>query len=356
MRSREPQKGETPPSMISNSGPAKGLEIITESYGIPKYDELDPTKFITLTFPFLFGIMFGDMGHGLLLFITGIAMAKKMKGTGGANLGRTLALCGISAVVFGALYGSMFGLTHENTAWMSAPLWMDPLAEHGANIPYLIKFSVMLAVVVLGLGSVLNIINKARHSLMEAFFHPWGVLGLWVLLAGANLFFTHGISFISLTLMGLLGDLTALNTVLPGLLLLAVPIVLIPIGQIFIEKQMVIIGFYETFEVLQKTLVNVISYVRVVIMAVVHSALLLMVMKVMEMVTAGLSGPAGIAASVVIFVGGNIVVFGMEAMISMVQTLRLHYYEFFSKFYSGTGKIFRPFMAERIYTVRRAGK
>ena len=351
--SREARKGETPPSIISNSGPLKGLEVITESYGIPEYDELDPTKFIALTFPFLFGMMFGDIGHGLLLTLTGLVMWRKMRSSGASKLGMTLALCGISAVFFGAMYGSMFGLTHENTYWMPAPLWMDPLAEHGANIPYLIKFSVMLAVVVLGLGSVLNIINKARHSLLEAFFHPWGVLGLWVLLAGANLFFSHGISFISMTIMGLMGDFSALRTVLPGLLLLAVPIVLLPIGQIFIEKQMVLIGLYETFEVLQKTLVNVISYVRVVIMAVVHGALLLMVMKIMEMVTSGFSGIAGTVLSVVIFIAGNVVVFGMEAMISMVQTLRLHYYEFFSKFYSGSGKAFRPFAARRVYTVRK---
>ncbi|UCD02853.1 MAG: hypothetical protein JSV63_03670 [Candidatus Aenigmatarchaeota archaeon] len=351
--SRPPQKGETPPTLVRNAGPAGGLEILTKSYGLPDYNELDPTKIITLTFPIIFGMMFGDVGHGVLLMIAGFAMSRKIPGDGANRLGKTLIVCGVAATFFGFLYGSAFGLTHENTPGMFEPLWMEPLAEEGRNITSFIRFSITIAVVVLSLGCILNIINQGRHSLKHAFFHPWGVLGLWVLLAGANLFYTHGIDFIPLTIMGILGDSAALGTVFNGLVLLVVPLALVPLGEIFVEKKPLVVGLYSIMEVGQTFLVNTISYVRIVIIAVVHGALLLIVIRIMEMVTSGLTGLAGSVLATVIFIGGNVVVFGMEAMIALVQTTRLHYYEFVSKFYRGSGRSFAPFRAERSYTVRR---
>ncbi len=351
--SRGPEKGETPPSVIGNAGPAGGLEIITKSYGLPSYNELDPTKFITLTFPFIFGMMFGDVGHGIMLFFAGLIMSKKLPGESTNKLGKTLMVCGIAAAFFGVLYGSAFGLTHEHHPdIMFEPLWMEPLAEGGKNITSFIKFSITLAVVVLSMGCILNIVNQGRHSLKHAFFHPWGVLGLWVLLAGANLFFSHGIDFISLTINGILGDTQALSTVFYDLVLLVVPLMLVPIGEIFIDRKPLAVGLYSIMEVAQTFLVNSISYVRIVIIAVVHGALLLMVLNIMNLMTSGLSGIAGSALAAIIFIAGNLVVFGMEAMIALVQTIRLHYYEFFSKFYRGSGRAFAPFRAERNYTVR----
>ncbi len=350
--SRKPGKGEIPPSLMHNPGPASGFEMITKNYGLPAYDELDPTKIITFTFPFIFGMMFGDVGHGIMLFIAGLFMVKKFD-AGIRDFGKTIVICGIAATFFGFLYGSMFGLTIENTSWMFHPLWMEPLAHGGANITYFIKFSIMLALVVLSLGCILNIVNKARHSLIHAFFHPWGVLGLWVLLAGANLFFRHGMDFIPLIITGVLGNAEAMSTIFTDFMLLLIPVALVPVGEIFVDKKPVPVGLYAAMEVLQCFLVNTISYVRVVIIAVVHGALLLMVMKVMEVVTSGMSGPVGSVVSVLIFIIGNVGVFGMEAMISMVQTVRLHYYELFSKFYSASGRRFSPFKTERNYTVRK---
>jgi V/A-type H+-transporting ATPase subunit I len=136
--------------------------------------------------------------------------------------------------------------------------------------------------------------------------------------------------------------------------LLVIPLALVPIGEIFVDKKPLAVGLYSVMEVGQTFLVNTISYVRIVIIAVVHGALLLMVLSIMDLMTSGLSGAAGTALAAVIFIGGNVVVFGMEAMIALVQTIRLHYYEFFSKFYRGSGRNFAPFRAERNYTVRRS--
>jgi len=351
--SRKPKEDETPPTVLDNPEPATGLEIITKNYGLPSYNELDPTKFIALTFPLLFGMMFGDIGHGLMLLTVGLVLFKRFSGQTLGELGKILVVCGIAATFFGFLYGSAFGLTHENTPQMFQPIWMEPLGGEGKNITMFIKFSVTLALVTLSLGCVLNIINISRESMVKAFFHHWGVLGLWVLWAGAFMFFSHGIGFIPLIITGILGDAAALGTILPGLVIFLIPIVLLPIGEIFIEKEPVIIGLYDAFEVVQKFLVNTISYVRVVILAVVHGALLLMVLKVIEISTAGLSGVIGSFVSIFIFISGNVAIFGMEAMISFVQTIRLHYYELFSKFYHAGGKSFVPFKADRNYTVRR---
>ena len=112
-----------PPTKISHNRFVRPFEELTKLYGLPHYDELDPTPFMAITFPILFGLMFGDMGHGLILLFGGLAMFFLIKKNQGIrNVCWIMATCGLAAIVAGALYGEFFGKA------LLRPLWFNPVS------------------------------------------------------------------------------------------------------------------------------------------------------------------------------------------------------------------------------------
>jgi V/A-type H+-transporting ATPase subunit I len=326
-------KKETPPTFVKNPKFAQPLETITGAYGTPAYDEYDPTSLITITFPLLFGFMFGDVGQGIVIALVGffigfrLAVEEAVK-----KAGKTIMLCGISATAVGFLYGAFFSIEG-----LFEPLWLSPVHAATTNMNVLLGASLKLGVLILSIAMLMNVANEiSHHKYAEAIVSKYGLSGIWMLIGGAGMVAKHGT------------DLGAIATDLLFIPAVLLPLVIIFIGGWKVEGEPLMVSFVEAiFEGLVKFLVNTISFMRVAILAIIHGALSLImvgVMAIMPPTTAGFVGKA------FVFVLMNIVIIVMELFVAFIQTMRLHYYEIFSKFYKGTGKPFKPMSFIRKYT------
>ena len=152
---------EDPPTMISNNRFVRPFEELTKLYGLPHYEELDPTPVIAITFPILFGLMFGDLGHGLVLLIGGLTIGKLIKGNQGIkNVCYIMAACGIAACVTGVLFGEFFG---AKLPW--GPLWFSPFE----NVFTFLIFTLIVGIVQIISGIVFEMVNFAfKHNYADA--------------------------------------------------------------------------------------------------------------------------------------------------------------------------------------------
>ncbi len=333
IETEDASKEEFPPTLVQNPKYAAPLEVITGAYGTPAYDEYDPTSLVSITFPILFGFMFGDVGQGIVIALIGffigfrLTVDKAVK-----NAGKTIMLCGIAASLVGFLYGAFFSIEG-----LFEPLWLSPVHTASTNMNLLLGASLKLGVVILAIAMLANVANEAaHHKYAEAFVSKYGISGIWMLFGGAYMISKHGT------------DLGAIATDLIFLPLVILPLIIMFLGGWKVEKQPIMVAFVEAiFEGLVKLLVNSISFMRVAILAVIHGALSLIMVLIIEMMpptTMGFVGKAGI------FIIMNIVIIVMELFVAFIQTMRLHYYEIFSKFYKGTGRPFKPLGFIRKYT------
>jgi V/A-type H+-transporting ATPase subunit I len=319
------------PIALSNPGPLRAFQGLVTNYGHPSYGELDPTFLLALTFPLVFGIMFGDVGHGVLLILVGMLLAsRKIRSLRSvSDLGMVLVACGAAATVFGFLYGSIFGFEQVLT-----PLWKRPLEE----ITDVLLVTVGVGVILLSLGMISNMVNAALaknwthlvlgHQGLAGLIFYWSMLGLIASVAMPNFPVSSTLLIILLTTASFLlvfGEL--LFSWLTG-------------EEFSSEDNMgtyLMQAFFELFELVIGLFSNTLSYVRMGAFAVAHGALSLVIFILAEMV-----GPAHGFGYWVVIILGNLFVLGFEGMIVGIQTLRLEYYEFFSKFFTGGGMSFSP--------------
>lgn len=325
---REVKKAK-PPVQIREGGVRSILSPLMKMYGLPAYGTADPRIFMVITYTLFFGMMFGDAGQGACIALLGFLMYKKS----GSWLWRILSLCGCSAVVFGLIYGSVFGL-EELLPWGG----YHPLeAEH--IMPVLLA-GAALGVVVILVCMAFNIVNSLRlGDLKSAFFSPNG-------LAGAVLY--------TAIIAGIVCSFTGIANLFTGayiLLLIVLPIVLIwlsePLGKLVSgEKKWqpeswgmcIVEGFFDIFESAISYMSNTMSFLRVGAFAISHAGM----MMVVSMLTANASA----TGSVIIMILGNAFVAALEAALSSIQIIRLEFYEIFGRFYVGGGREFSPVTAE----------
>ncbi len=310
-----------PPTKLKNPRLFSPFEMFIKMYGLPAYGEIDPTIFVAITYSFLFGMMYGDVGQGLCLVIGGFLFYKMKK----QNLCAIMSLAGISSTIFGFLYGSIFGFEH-----VLKPLWVNPMKD---------TLTVLLAAVIFGVAlilvaMVLNIINGIREkNIQKIFFDTNGVAGL--------VFYGTIIGTIAYLATG-----HTLKAVILLVIMLLVPLALIflrePITNKIKKKKHLIEGTkgmycvengFELFEVLLSYITNTISFVRVGAFALSHAGM----MSVVLLLANGESSHPNI----LVIILGNLFVAGLEGLIVGIQVLRLEYYEMFSRFYRGTGKEFK---------------
>ncbi len=298
------------PSLVRNPAWLKPFDTLVTTFGVAGYDELNPTLVAAIAFLFMYGMMFGDMGHGMLLLIAGLLLRRV------TSLGTVAAAAGASAMVFGALYGVAFG------AEAFHPLWLQPLHS---IFPLLIA-AVGAGVVILNLGFVLNLISALRVRDMPRFWlDKSGVLGLalyWALLGGG------------------LAVFSGLIPVGAWLLVLA-PLALVMWFREPLEERLrgrraslgghAVTGFFELFEAVIGYLSNSLSFVRLGAFAVAHEGLSQMVLQY-----------SGGSTGWLVFLFGTLLIVGFEGLIVGIQALRLSYYEFFGRFFQGRGTPFRP--------------
>lgn len=321
-----------PPTKLKNPGLFKPFEMFIQMYGLPAYNEIDPTILIGITYSFLFGFMFGDVGQGLCLLIGGFLLFKTRK----MSLAAIISCCGFFSTIFGFMFGSVFGF--EN---LITPVWLRP-AEHMTNLPFIGKLNtVFIVAVAIGMGiilltMVLNIINSLRdHDPEKAYFDTNGAAGL--------VFYAAMVATVVLYMTG---------NPLPATVILVIMFV-IPLLIIFFKEPLtnmvekkakimpeqkgmfVVQGLFELFEVLLSYFSNTLSFVRVGAFAVSHAAMMEVVLM--------LAGAEAGSPNWIVIVIGNLFVCGMEGLIVGIQVLRLEYYELFSRFYHGTGRAFKPY-------------
>lgn len=321
-----------PPTKLKNPGIFKPFEMFIRMYGLPAYQEIDPTILIGITYSFLFGFMFGDVGQGLCLLIGGFLLYRFKK----VSLAAIISCCGAFSTLFGFLFGSVFGFED-----ILKPLWLRPM-EAMTNLPFIGKLNtVFIVAVAIGMGiilltMVLNIINSRRsHDTEKTWFDTNGAAGLvfYLSLVITIVLYMSGHAIPATILLVILlgGPLLVMFCKEPLTNLVEKKAKIMPEskGMFFVQ------GFFELFEVLLSYFSNTLSFVRVGAFAVSHAAM----MEVVLMLAGAEAGNPNWA--VVVF--GNLFVCGMEGLIVGIQVLRLEYYELFSRFYHGTGREFKPY-------------
>ncbi len=323
-----------PPTKLKNPKIFKPFEMYVKMYGLPDYHEMDPTIFVAVTYSFIFGVMFGDVGQGLLLAVGGFLLYKAMH----MDLAAIIGTAGIFSTFFGFMFGSIFGF--EN---IIEPIWLRP-AEAMTLVPGLGNMNTIFVVAIIFgmflilLTMIFHIINAVKAKDMEGtWFDQNAVCGL--------------VFYGTVTLSAIL-LLTGNPLPAAGLLivLFVVPLIIImlkePITRLAEKKTPAIEGskpmffvqsFFELFEIMLSFLSNTLSFVRIGAFAVSHAAM----MGVVLMLAGAESGGS---VNWIIIVLGNLFVCAMEGLIVGIQVLRLEYYEMFSRFYKGSGKEFRPFL------------
>lgn len=370
------RKAPAVPTLLTNPKFMKIFEDITVAQGIPNYREIDPTPIIAFLFPLFYGIMFPDLGHGILLAAFGGIVAKKGKRTW-RYWGRMLMAFGISASVIGLLEGSLFGfdLAHYGIRhFLSLPslrLFEGSIININA-VTTVLSIAVSIGIAHLALGYALAMINALRkRQFAEAFMNHFATLAMYVssiifalsvLGAGfSNIY--EGIfasdaalplfSYVGLTIPSSVAAKISLPVIIASLLTVAFGRAVASLTSTsppFSSKPSIRARLYQgVFDAAFKPvefLANTISYSRLGILLIVHSALMALVNN------AWLSGGAG---SLPIIVVGNISVMVLEGFLVYIQDLRLHLYEWLTKFHSGDAVAFIPIRPSTEFVDMRFG-
>jgi len=373
----DPKLIDESPTLFENKKFVRTFEVITKSQGIPKKGEPDPTPMIALMWPIFYGLMFADMGHGLLLMALGLLF--KFKGQGDlARWGMLIAISGASAAIAGVGTGEMFGyhISHmgpfeglleeggalHSVSWIVGILSVAELTfDQVINI---LKVSLFIGIVHLVWAMVLRVrrLSQEGHKLVmftEAIPNITLYGGIVVVMMCAigsqydvmNMYsraHTEAVPWVTV----FLGDWAQVWIITRiAVIIVIASMVLMMVGGILHAKKHpegggdpasvlmeVLLG--KTVE----SLAHTISYARLGIMLLVHAALLMTVNNAF----ASLGGPQSGGAMAMI-IGGNLGIMMIEGLIVYIQSLRLHLYEFFTKWYVGGSQPFRQIRPELIY-------
>ncbi|PKM59790.1 MAG: ATPase [Firmicutes bacterium HGW-Firmicutes-4] len=313
-----------PPTKLKNNWLFRPFETLVKMYGVPSFNELDPTPFLSITYMFCFGFMFGDVGQGLVLALAGLILGKR-----GVELGKVLFRLGLCSTVFGFMYGSIFGFEE-----VLHPLWIRPFDE----INTILLAAVMIGIVMLLMAYVYSIINKLKkHEIKEGVFGKNGICGLALY---ASILGIVGLNF---------GIIPFAGVLTPMLIILAIVLVFLvlirePLANYLMKKKPLyeetaseyyVESGFELFEMLLGMLSNTLSFIRIGAFALTHVGLFMAFQTLAIMVQNGV-----ISVGILIF--ANIFIIALEGLIVGIQALRLQFYELFSKYYSGDGIEFKP--------------
>jgi V/A-type H+-transporting ATPase subunit I len=319
-----------PPVKLRNRKPFRPFEMFVEMYGLPSYDGLDITPFVAVTYTLLFGIMFADVGQGLVLALGGYLLYK-FKGN---RLAKIMVPCGVCSMIFGFLFGSVFGYEELlNPLYKAMGLSGKPVSVMDSiNTILLFSIGIGIALVIISMG--LNVFCCIKDKKIgEALFSQNGLTGiiLYSVLVCAVISFMGG------------------ATIIPGTVILIVSIICLVIlyfkdvliarvdhrDDLMPEKwsDYIMQNFFEVIEYILTYFSNTVSFLRVGAFVLVHAG--------MMMVFASLAGNEYSVGGIISMIFGNVLVISLEGLLTGIQVLRLEFYEMFSRFYEGDGKPFQ---------------
>jgi V/A-type H+/Na+-transporting ATPase subunit I len=338
---RVEQPGDVPvdqiPVLLRQPRWLRPFAALVSGYGLPGYRDVQPTLLVAITYMLMFGVMFGDVGHGGVLAIGGLVAMFFLRDEKHRDYGVLVLMAGLSSMLFGAVYGSYFGLP----ALHHLAIWHEPLHDPVS----LMMVAIGVGVVIVSMGIVLNIVNSFRRGeFVSGVLDKFGVVGI-IFYWGSLLFIVR---YSMLDEMGLAGLVLVVAITLPLLAMTLKEPLQYALSRRAGRKphaENVFVAFIESaieaFEAVLAYLANTISFVRLAAYAMSHAAILMATFAMAEAV--GKTPGVGIVLYVIIAVIGNLIALVLEGVVVAVQVLRLEYYEFFGKFFSGGGLPFRPF-------------
>ncbi|BEP17152.1 V-type ATP synthase subunit I [Pyrofollis japonicus] len=332
--------------------------------GFPRPREIVPAAVMAITLPIIYGLMFPDLGHGLVLALVGYYLFYKKMGN--PNLGKLVIVFGIAAMITGFLSGEFFGAEPHVAGWLTS-IWgghpplaspLHPIAEemvkNGGEVPEgavqhllytSIYVSLALGSLLLTISSIFSIINGISlrdkeilvagigktlvfGSVALAFLGaPLVIHAEHPLEAAAQVLKDAGLTLSPSTVFGA----TVRTLFVIGLLVAMIAPIVYGHGG-FGERAMT--GFMEAFDILLMAIGNTASFMRIMGLMLAHSGLMFGFL-----ILAIISGPI---VGAIVYILGNILVIGLEALVAYAHSLRLHFYEMFSKFYIDGGRLYQP--------------
>ena len=333
-RLEEPKPGEKAPTQLRNPRIFKVFESIVALYGWPDRREIDPTMISGVLWTVMFGLMFPDLGQGLAIIGMGLFFIHALKGRrilglDSGKIGRLMMGMGLSASLFGALFGELFLIEIQPILPGLRPGWLGD----SSSIIWLLKVAIFFGMAQILLAITLSALKELRNGeIISAIFSHHGLAGLLAYIGFAlTAFHFLGITVIPGVLefpdLGV-GALLSwpFFTMMGGLAMM----ILKPI----LEKGEMALGMGSLLEAITAFLANTLSYARIAGFAIVHAALAMVVHEMMH------ASPAmGIGLGLILL---NLVSLSIELLVVSIQALRLLFYEFYSKFYEGAGTPYRP--------------
>jgi V/A-type H+-transporting ATPase subunit I len=307
------------PTKLSNPSVLRPFESIVKAYGIPSYGGVDPTIFTSLSFVLFFGIMFGDLGHGLILISAGIALYW-------VRLLRKFAIfplmLGISSAIFGTIFGEFFG-THP-----FEPIWFSPFREPQKAM----LFAVYLGIIIVTSGFVLRLIEYTMENDKERLFlSGHGLPGF--------IFYLSSLSLVFSVINENPGKIIMIEAIVIGVSALVV-VVGIPLRDALKEglnSSKLLISLGDLVHLSLSMISNTLSFIRIAAFNIGHVILTMSLIEISNLI-GKMIGVGG--STTLIF--GNIAIIGLEGMIVFIQGLRLEYYEFYSRFFERGKEIYQP--------------
>lgn len=332
----EPSEDDDIPVVLNNNSFVKPMEFITKMYSLPNAREVDPTSIFTLFYIMFFGIMFADIGYGIILFlVTTFAIKKYHMTEGGASqLLRLLSYCGVSSAIWGVLFGGCFGdlfsvvaKTFFGSDFAIKPLWLDPVKSSMTFLVFACGFGVVHLFVGMGIKAYEQIKKgEILEAINDNFLWYMIVTGIILWLFGSHV--SEGAPAIGkwMTIIGLIGAV-----VLP----------------VFMNKGAAkALGFWNIYSGVTGNLSDILSYSRLLGLGLASTSIATVINF---LATLGGKGFVGILMFVLVEIIGHVFNFAINALGAFVHSCRLQYVEFFGRFFEGGGREFAPFKKDTKY-------
>ncbi|MEN6379015.1 MAG: V-type ATP synthase subunit I [Methanofastidiosum sp.] len=304
------------PVEFKHPSPVKPFELLLELFEYPKTGEIDPTFAIFITFPLFYGIMLGDIGYGLVIFFASLFMKTKFKTEGWKMILGILEYSSIYTIAFGFIDGEFFGFNIFHLLGIEEIFGLRmPILDRIVDFMPIMILSISIGVIHVLLGLVFGFINVYRaHNLKEAILKKGG----WIVLIFSIIFLASSIYIPGILLYF-------------GVGLLLASIVLLVVGEGFI-------GLIEIFGIMS----NILSYVRLMAIGLSSVGIAIVINSIVVDIIFPKGGVFVLLGYSVLIVGhiGNIL---LGILACFLHALRLHYVEFFTKFYEGGGIKYKPF-------------